>query len=309
MAMALLVWQCQDQANETLPNASSAPSGGKGSKTQMSTPALAVATSEFAPTQLSINIVVTAGATGAPAGFSLQWMTAADYATNGGWYASDDARLCKGSFSGNANMSRYNLGANESVTVSIGEFLFDNGASTNCGGALECGTRYVFRAFAHASATLQRSDFTSNLEASTLSCGNTGEGCTLTQGYWKNHGEVEGCTSPSGKGEWPVNELTLGEELYSAADICTIMHTPAAGNALLALAHQLVAAKFNVLNNADASAIAGTIADADAFLARFNSKIAPVGNASQKSSALIADLINKLARYNEGGTGPGHCDN
>src|SRR5215216_803841 len=68
---------------------------------KMSTPSISKAGSS----QVTIQIQFTAGTpTGAPAGFSLQWMTAADYAANGNqWYASDDTRLCKASFSGNAN--------------------------------------------------------------------------------------------------------------------------------------------------------------------------------------------------------------
>ena len=83
-------------------------------KPKMSTPLLHVGTS----TQASINIEVCGGATGAPAGFSLQWMTAAAYAANGNqWYLSEDVNLCKASFSGNANLARYTLAPGECVTV------------------------------------------------------------------------------------------------------------------------------------------------------------------------------------------------
>jgi hypothetical protein len=74
--------------------------------------------------------------------------------------------LCKASFSGNANLSRYNLPAGGCVPVNLGEFLFDEGASTNCARALVCGTDYVFRAFGHATNALNRSDFTANLQDS-----------------------------------------------------------------------------------------------------------------------------------------------
>src|SRR4029450_1367764 len=81
------------------------------------------------------------------------------------------ASFCKASFSGNAFGSRYNLAANACITVNLGEFLFDNGASTTCPNALQCGTCYVFRAFAHADSNKNRSDFTGNLQCSTLDCG------------------------------------------------------------------------------------------------------------------------------------------
>ena len=87
-----------------------------------------------------------------------------------------------------------------STVVEVGN-LFDEepGVSFTCD-ELKCGTTYVFRAFAHATSTLMRSDFTPNLTASTLPCTPQG-GCTLTQGYWKNHPEA-----------WPVDTLQLGND-------------------------------------------------------------------------------------------------
>ncbi len=71
-------------------------------KSKFSTPTLSC---DFA-TQVGLDIKVCAGATGAPAGFSLQWMTADEYAANGNaWYLSSDPRLCKASFSGSLHPS------------------------------------------------------------------------------------------------------------------------------------------------------------------------------------------------------------
>jgi hypothetical protein len=258
-------------------------------------------------TQASINIQVCApsgtGATGAPAGFSIQWMTQADYVANGNaWYLSDDTRLCKASFSGNANLSRYNLSPGQCVTVNVGEFLFDNGASTNCLDALVCGTDYVFRAFAHANSTLNRSDFTTNQTCSTLDCGSEG-GCTFTQGYWKTHGPV-GCNPSSSANVWPVTSLTLGSVTYTDLELCSIFNKPAAGNGLIALAHQLMAAKLNIANGADGSAVATDIANADALIGSL--VVPPVGSGFLAPSA-TSTLITALTNYNEGATGPGHC--
>jgi hypothetical protein len=279
-------------------------------KTKVDTPTISCDTS----TAVSININVCAGATGAPAGFSIQWMTAADYAAIG-WPVNSDcpldingnptcpASFCKASFSGNANLSRYNLGANECVVVNLGEFLFDEGASTSCPGALVCGTDYVFRAFAHANSTLNRSDFTTNLTCSTLPCG-CPENCTLTQGYWKTHGP-EGCATGNNTNEWPVTSLTLGTVSYTDLQLCSILNTPAAGNGLVALAHQLIAAKLNIAKGADGTAAAQCIADADALIGGL--VVPPVGTGSLAPSATSA-LIFCLTNYNEGLTGPGHCD-
>jgi hypothetical protein len=282
---------------------------------KMSTPTL----SSGSATQVSINVTVTAGSTGAPAGFSLQWITLAAYelgpdglagtADDNSWPASDSIGLCKASFSGNANLSNYILGPNQSATVNVGEFLFDNGASTNCGGVLVCGTTYVFRAFAHANSTMQRSDFTPNYYFGTLDCDDDDdeEGCTLTQGYWKTHGPT-----PVGNNEytWPQavkdNGLYLGTNNYPAVDLLNIFNTPAQGNGLIALAHQLEAAKLNLANAASApQEVLDAISAADFLI---NSLLVPpVGTGSLPSSQTSA-LTTILANYNEGAIGPGHCD-
>jgi hypothetical protein len=271
--------------------------------TRMATPTLDCGSIADGTSQVAIAITVTAGSTGAPAGFSLQWMTKAANDLSG-WLASDDPNLCKASFSGNANLTRYNLVAGESVKVIVGEFLFDNGASTNCDGALVCGTEYVFRVFAHANSTLQRSDFSSNKTCSTLPCV-SGDGCTFTQGYWKTHGPI-----PTGNNTnvWPVTSLTLGTVVtpYTDLQLLSIFNTPAGGNGLIALAHQLIAAKLNIANGAATTdAVDAAIAAADALIG--NLVIPPVGSGFLAPS-LTSALTGTLASYNEGTIAPGgHC--
>ena len=257
-------------------------------------------------TQTSINVQVCAGATGLPAGFTLQWLEAADYAANGNHWLSDSNPLaCSAGFSGNANLSRYNLAPGECVTVNVGDFLFDNGASTNCPAGLKCGTQYVFRAFGHATNTMSRSDFTAITTCATLDCGHASS-CTLTQGYWKTHGAV-----PTGNNAytWPdaikANGLQLGNVIYTAADLLSILNKPAAGNGLIALAHQLIATKLNVAAGADPTTVAADIATADALIG--NLIVPPLGG-GYLAPSLTSGLVTVLANYNEGATGPGHCD-
>src|SRR5438045_1353979 len=67
--------------------------------------------------------------------------------------------------------------------------------------------------------------------------------CTLTQGYWKNHPDA-----------WPVSSLKLGSVTYTKVELIVILKTPVRGNGLVALAHQLIAAKLNLAaGGADAS--------------------------------------------------------
>ncbi len=123
--------------------------------------------------------------------------------------------------------------------------------------------------------------------------GGGGEGCTFTQGYWKNH--------PSA---WPVDQLALGQTTYSKSELLAIFHTPPAGNGLLALAHQLIAAKLNLASGASGGGIDQVIADADALIGAL--VVPPRGDGSL-SADKTSDLTGKLGAFNEGQVGPGHC--
>ncbi len=262
----------------------------------MATPQLSCGSS----TGSSINVVVCAGRTGAPAGFSLQWLDLAGFVAGGSAWP-DSSLMCAASFSGNASGSTYDLGANQCMTLQLGDDLFDTaGASSNCTNEpLQCGTDYVIRGFAHATSALNRSAFTGNLVCSTLPCG--GGGCTLTQGYWKTHGPI-----PTGNNsnEWPVTSLDLGTVAYTDLELQSIFDTPAQGNGLVSMAHQLIAAKLNVAAGADGSSIAAAIAAADALIGDL--VVPPVGSGSL-SSAVTSALTGALDSFNQGLTGPGHC--
>lgn len=286
------------------------PAAWAGKTGTMNTPLLSCG----AVTSVTFDVQICAGATtGAPAGLSLQWITAAQLANgpdgiagtldDNTWPASESLDLCKASFSGNANGSSYNLGKGQCTSVQIGDNLFDDpGASSNCPSTpLLCGTTYAVRGFAHANSSLNRSAFTPNLFCATAVCEPVG-GCTYTQGYWKTHGPI-----PTGNNvnEWPVTDLTLGSVLYTDLQLQSIFDKPAQGNGLISLAHQLIAAKLNVADGADDSAIAGAIAAADALIGGLT--VPPVGAGSLPSSATSA-LTNTLASYNEGLIGPGHCE-
>src|SRR5688500_6235310 len=59
-------------------------------------------------------------------------------------------------------------------------------------------------------------------------------GCTYTQGWWKNHAN-----------QWD-GSVTLGNRSYSESELLQIWGQPVQGNGLVALAHQLAAAKLNI---------------------------------------------------------------
>lgn len=278
-----------------------------------------------------VEVQVKAGASGAPAGFTLQWMTLDAWEANGEqWYSSDDPRLCKMSFSGQPSFSgahdqlRWELDPYGETVVRIGDLLYDetgvSGALSDDGTGhftqpdcqLDCGTEYVFRAFAHASRFNGRSLFSfistsgsPELTEPGAACGTTGTcgGCTFTQGYWKTHGAGD-CHSGNNADAWCVSSLELGTVTYNKDQLCAILNAAAKGNGLLVLAHQLIAAKLNAACNG-ASCASADIATADAFIGA--KVIPPVGTASVKASALPSGLVTTLDNFNNGIGCASHC--
>src|SRR6266850_125854 len=252
----------------------------------------------------NIAIHVTAGQTGAPAGFSIQWMTLADYVALGNqWPVTSEVpnaqapSFCKANFSGIVRSSGcipYNLHPGQGVTVAIGDdSLYDNCAvSSPCSGApLLCNTAYVFRASAlDVTGQLRVSD---TITCATLQCVG-GSSCTYSQGYWRNHPDA-----------WPVTSLALGTVTYQAAELMAILDDPAQGNGLVILVHQLIAAKLNIANGADPSAVQQAVTDADNMIGVL--VVPPIGT-GYLPPGQTGDLTETLAEYNEGTIGPGHCN-
>src|SRR5215216_1738750 len=79
--------------------------------------------------------------------------------------------------------------------------------------------------------------------------------CTYTLGYWKNHPE-----------KWPVSSLTLGSITYTKDQLLQILNTPAQGNGLISLAHQLIAALLNIARGSNDNAVEDAIDDANALI-------------------------------------------
>jgi hypothetical protein len=114
--------------------------------------------------------------------------------------------------------------------------------------------------------------------------------CPRPQGDWKN------------ASVWPVTSLTLGTHTYSQTDLLKILRAPiGSGNnadASLILADQLIAAKLNVANGADAAPVSASIATADALLSAYSGtlgyKVKPSSAAGKQMTAVAAEL----ERYN-----------
>jgi hypothetical protein len=128
--------------------------------------------------------------------------------------------------------------------------------------------------------------------------GNGGElGCTRTQGYWGN--------SPAGQQrliELVGSGITLGNRSYTAAELDSILDTPVSGNALINLSHQLIAAKLNVLNGANSSAVSADIALAESLIG--NMVVPPVGSDYVAANSALGQQMlavkDRLDAYNNG---------
>jgi len=254
----------------------------------------------------SIDVLVCGAATGAPAGFVLQWMLKSDYDTYG-WPAgaTGPASFCQAVFAVLPGCTTHLIPPSGCVSVNIGANPYNTcGVSSTCSGPLVCNTAYVFRTYALAdpASGADKSVFSNTIICSTAPCASAG--CTYTMGFWKTHGPT-GCASGKNTNAWPVSSLQLGTVSYTNLQLCSIFQTPVAGNGLISLAHQLIAAKLNIANGASGSSINQTISDADALIGGL--VVPPAGNGWLAPSATSA-LITALTNFNEGLTGPGHCD-
>ena len=252
-------------------------------------------------------VTVTAGPSGAPAGFTIWWMKRTDFDANRGqWWLYGDSRQGEAHFQGTPTLnhfpgdaSSFALGPNQTITVEIGDLFDETGVSVSpwragWGGELEYGTQYVFCAFANGTVTTYQSGFTDNFDSQTIQTQN----CTFTIGYWKNHPEA-----------WPANcfPMTLGANQYSAADIMAILNTQPQGNGALSMAHQLIGAKLNACLGANTAAAAACMASADAMLSGCGAdKLPPFGTCSLSSGTTSANT-QCMDDFNQGITGPGHC--
>ena len=249
----------------------------------------------------SITIDITAGASGAPAGFRVDWMTDADYVAMGGWPADlYDPTNQRCDFLGSPTLTltegvdSYRLPAGATIRVELGDLFDETGAFATYSEELPAGTSFWIRAVALAPGGVDPGGpWSEDLVLSTMT--NNLEDCTYTQGYWKTHPEA-----------WMCTELTVGCVNYTQAELLDIFNTPAAGNGAISLAHQYIAALLNQCNGADVTDIAADLAAAEALLCGLGDALPPVGAAYAHPST-TSDLTEQLDQYNNGLIGPGHC--
>ena len=255
----------------------------------LDTPSLFLASTD----RSSARLVVSAGLSGTPTGFTVEWMTRADYDAVGGWPADPaDPRIVDCEFAGTPTLTvvpgvpDYSLGANVSTLVEIGDLRDETGIYTYYMNELRWSSEYVFRAHANASGNDPQSASSATVFATTDPGGND---CLFTQGFWKNH-----------TGLWPIVSMQLGTVTYSAAELLSIFNTPAQGNGLVFLAHQLIATKLNLGAGADPTTIQSAIDAADALIGSL--VIPPIGSGFIYPSN-ASDLTEQLDSFNNGQLG------
>jgi hypothetical protein len=136
-------------------------------------------------------------------------------------------------------------------------------------------------------------------------------GCTLTIGYWKNWDG--GGPQPDQVTQYlPVTLGAGGGKSVTVSNTTTsnaILSFNYAGghpsNGITKLYAQLLGAKLNIASGANGSAVASTIAAADAFLVLYNQ--ADWSSLSKSQKQTVNGWMSALDQYNNGLTGPGHC--
>jgi hypothetical protein len=140
-----------------------------------------------------------------------------------------------------------------------------------------------------------------------------GPNCTRSKGYWKNHAGGDKKTDAV----TPLLPVWLGTPggsksalVTSAGQARLILSMNYRGghpsNGITKLYAQLLAAKLNIKNGANGSAVSATITDADSFLATRDQS--SWNGLSSAEKQMVLGWMTTLDRYNNGAIGPGHCD-
>lgn len=254
------------------------------------------------PTATSLlEMDVIAGVSGAPNGFTVQWMTRAKFDGIGDVWPADetDPIIQSASYLGFPTLNTVDgtttflLSPGQVAAIQVGDIFDETGVQSATPTELSQGTEYVFRVKANGdpgsvsgngSGLLPASPYSQTMSLTTKTHDDLSD-CVHTQGYWKNH--------PSA---WPVNNVKLGNIIYTKAQLLLIFNEPAAGNGLISLAHQLIAAKLNIASGAVVSSvITAAVASADALI---GSKVVPPIGAGFIDPSFTSHLNDVLEEFN-----------
>jgi hypothetical protein len=117
-------------------------------------------------------------------------------------------------------------------------------------------------------------------------------GCTYTQGYYKN----------KGSGLLPTGNFFLSGQTWHSV----LETAPKQGNAYYILAHQYIAAVINAKTASTTTAVDAALAGAATYFAKATAANWSVNGTYSKEQ--LTGWADVLDAYNNGASGPGHCD-
>lgn len=172
---------------------------------------------------------------------------------------------------------------------------------------------YIQLMSVNESPPITRHSNTVEVELYTGICnGGGGNGCSLTIGYWKTHAGFHGNNADRVSQYLPIqlgSTIPHGFHVTTPAQSTLILSFNGdASNGLNKLAAQLLAAKYNILNGANGSAIASYIITADSLLGTHGVSRTTWDSLPKNVKRNIIKTMNKLDQYNNGEIGPGHCN-
>ena len=251
-----------------------------------------------------IKLMVTAGPSGAPSGFTVEWMPKADFDTYGwptDYYTPPGFNYCTfdgvPSFNLTPGVPNFLLGGNVGAKVVLGELFDESGLYTTYVDEMTPETQYAIRVRAEGGPG---GDASANSTTQVLSSG-THEICRFTVGYWKNH--------PSA---WPTFclPMLLGTNSYTEAQLISILNTPSStgpcgtANGLLILVHQLIAAKLNSCLASPPPSISAAIVTADGMIGNL---VPPPFGTGCLPPPSVSGLATELDDFNNGKTSGDNC--
>ena len=265
-----------------------------------------------------IHLNVTAGVSGAPNGFTIEWMLRTAFDQLGGWPQDpNDPRVHSATYLGSPSLNTvegtrsFLLGPGQTAKVEIGDIFDETGVLATNVSEMAVGTQYAVRVrangdggatgggtsivYGETSNMISPSPYSGTYYAQTKTNDGVLE-CVHSQGYWKTHPD-----------NWPVNNLRLGTIIYTKVQLLAIWNTPAAGNGLISLAHQLMAAKLNLLAGAQVPAnIVNAVNSADALI---SGRIVPPIGTGFIAPSQTSSLTDVLESFNTEENGSVGCTN
>lgn len=124
-------------------------------------------------------------------------------------------------------------------------------------------------------------------------------GCTRTQGYWKTHGDMNNMKKYDKTWNPYVNKMFFSSNMT----FMQVLDEPVKGRPYFILAHQYIAAMLNVA--AGASMPSDVKAAYDAATSYFQNTTSITSKDMKDKVTAWASMLDD---YNNGKTGPGHCD-